>query len=587
MRKKLVHVRALVSTWILLVLLALPAGAQNGPAREPLTKANETQKEVLAELAGILNEEKVRLSDGAIQNALQALLNDETEQLEAIRDLGRRTIGKSPQELTEAENAERAELADNQQVYADRYRRLEKSIEAKAAAQPDSLFTKVLLIASDTALLEKMEDAVAQLEANQLGNALRSVTAIVEALGEMVETIAQDPGEDVDKMDGKPGDSFAVPSLWVKGKDQTLSEFKWPGDKPDAMGRLLKALRRLDDLAKRQKIVATQTAERAPTETKAAELAAEEWEIRFLALETGGDLALLDPKIQAILRTASRSIEEAIPGMEQGPLGSSVEPAARAAAELEEAAEYLRSVWKEILDFIKGYTQELEPLVGGAMSLPHGMSKKQKDELERMVFSQMRATLSLVTAIERQTALGETTAGALEGLPVAEVRQEQQSIREFVETEVLPYNINLGELPEDLQKKQRVNEMDAPQLLSDAFERMDKAAEALEAGKRETLQRRQDEAAMFMGDALAVMTDVLARLLGQFSPPGLAPFSGAAMGMALDPSGGGIAEAGWDFELTDDMRETIRQAFRGEFPERYESAIKAYYESIASQGRGE
>jgi hypothetical protein len=52
-------------------------------------------------------------------------------------------------------------------------------------------------------------------------------------------------------------------------------------------------------------------------------------------------------------------------------------------------------------------------------------------------------------------------------------------------------------------------------------------------------------------------------------------------GIALDPQLGGTGGQGWLFTLPSDKQESVRQAFRGSFPQRYETAIKLYYQALA------
>jgi len=75
---------------------ALPCfGQDSRPAASPaFVPAIEGQERVLAELARILREEKVMLSDGAVQLTLETLLSDEQKQADGIRELGKRTLGR-------------------------------------------------------------------------------------------------------------------------------------------------------------------------------------------------------------------------------------------------------------------------------------------------------------------------------------------------------------------------------------------------------------------------------------------------------------------------------------------------------------
>ncbi|MGQ9651538.1 MAG: hypothetical protein ACUVXJ_15635 [Phycisphaerae bacterium] len=213
-------VERLLFVGCLVVVVGRPCPAQATRPSTPapaFVPAIEGQKRVLAELNRILQEEKVMLSDGAVQLALETLLSDEQKQAEGIRELGKRTLGRTAEELNAENRAERDRLSDGQDTLTDRYRRLEKGMENKATIKPDSVYTGLLAKATDSQLLQTMEDAGRQVRANQLSNALRSTNKVIKVLREMVAMASQKAGGTQD-MDNTTGDGgFMAPSLRYKG----------------------------------------------------------------------------------------------------------------------------------------------------------------------------------------------------------------------------------------------------------------------------------------------------------------------------------------------------------------------------------
>ena len=168
--------------------------------------------------------------------------------------------------------------------------------------------------------------------------------------------------------------------------------------------------------------------------------------------------------------------------------------------------------------------------------------------------------------------------------PFQAAETRRAALRTRIAEEVIPFHI----APEDLPGHMRDaagpgTTAPAVALLSDAMGRMARASAQLEKNAAQQALAYENESLELMAQALDLMVHILQRLLGQLSPPALAPGSGASRGMALDPAGGGLRAASWLFALPSEQREIPRQAFRVTFPRRYDRAIKLYYERIARE----
>ncbi len=553
--------------------------AQTVSTDAPLAAAVAGQQRILDELNAILQEEKATLSDAAVQSALQALLEDERAQAESIRTLGRRTLGRPAAELTDQDRAEQAAIAGRQDALRDRYGRLETTLKAKSGGKNGETFGRFLAIAEEGRLAEQMSSAAQLIGENQLGRALQTTNAIIAVLEQMLVAAGQKVGGNANKGGGTPP-GMMLPSLWLKGEGADLPFFARGGDTVDTLGQILAMLRQLEELARRQREIAERLA--AGPADDADAIAGQEDDIRGQALTIGERLALLDPQMNALLMEAGASLGLTSERLRSGGAGA-VTPAAQAAEQLVAATQRLQALWKDILARIKQFTQETAPLVGGGSGTPHGLSAAMKKLYERLTLMMLRATGALAEDIRRETALREQTvatrpAGELPGLG-----GEQEAIAAHVQKEVLPFNVSLDDLPEHLHTAPLRNPVPAAELLARAAEFMDTAAGKLRASDGPGAAAAESQAIAAMDEALLAMVDILQRLLGQLSPPGATPNGGAGLGMAMDPGGGEPGTTGWQADLLPTQREAVRQAFRGNFPQRYDKAIKRYYETIARE----
>jgi len=455
-------------------------------------------------------------------------------------------------------------------------------MEAKAAAKPDSVYATLLGKSADAQLAQVMADAGKQVRGHQLNNALRSTNKVIEVLREMVALISQKAGssEGMDDNDSRTG--FMAPSLLYKDAAEALAEFKWIGATADPLGHILRALHLMEQLTERQQKVAAAVKSLAPTKPNAADLAKEESDIRRQALQVGANLAILDPQIDRLIRKATSSIDQAMPGMDQGPLSGAVEPSALAAEQLADATDYLRKLWKNILARLKEYTQQTQLIAGAGGGVPHGMSAAQVKELQRLVMMLLRATAGLSRAIEAQTSLFERTQAVVADTDLPALRPDQESIARLIADEVVPYDATAGQLPKDALPPGLAESVSPVRdLLKDATDGIGKAAAAMAKPDKDEAARRENESLEAMSTALSLMIKALQRLLGQLSPSAITPTGGGAAGMALDPAGGARGAGGYIFALPSQQQESVRQSFSETFPRRYDRAIKLYYQSIA------
>jgi hypothetical protein len=588
------HVRLTRMTGNVAALLSLSAfGLSLCPAQtvekvspeSPFAPAIEGQKRALAEIASILEQEKVMLSEGAVQLELERLLSDEQKQGERVGALLSRTAGRNAAELTGQDRSDRDQLADNQEVCADHYRRLEKGIEANAAARPDSVYARLLSLAVEGQLAQTLGEAAKQIRGNQLGNASRSTKKAVDLLREMLALLTQKAAAPTEPREQAPRVSVTLPSLLQKAAGEKLAQFDWLGTQADPLGVILAALQKLKELAEQQRAVADLAKSQAADKEKAPDLARQETDIRRQSLEIGGKLAPLDPRIDQLIRMATASIEEAMPGMEKGPLAKAVEPAARAAEQLQAAADYLDKLWKNILALLKKYTQEAQQPSGRGAggAVPHGMSQEVMERLQKVIMVMLKATGALTRAIETQSSLIDRakTVGHAQ-LPT--LKPEEEGVAQLVAQEVIPFHDSLRELPRNMAAIADLEGGDsAVEFLRDAVARAVMAAAALGKPDRTDALNKQKESLAAMTHSLDLMVKVLQRLLGQLAPSAVTPGGRGAAGVPMDPTGSARRATGWLFGLPSQKQESVRQAFLESFPRRYSQAIRDYYQVIARE----
>ncbi|MGQ9651539.1 MAG: hypothetical protein ACUVXJ_15640 [Phycisphaerae bacterium] len=334
--------------------------------------------------------------------------------------------------------------------------------------------------------------------------------------------------------------------------------------------------------------MAAATKTQAASKQTSADLAKKETDIRRQALEVGAKLALLDPQIDQLIRKATASIDKARTAMEQGPLSDAVEPARQAADELAAATEYLRKLWHDILARLKQYTQEAAAIEGAGGGIPHGMSKAQVEQIQKMVTMLLRATAALARVTDAQTAILDRTRSAATEPELPSLKPDQEALAGAINNDVVPFDVSASQLPRDMLPRgvaENVNPVG--DLLKDAVDRIGKAAEALDKADRAEAAKRESESLQAMTTAMDLMIKALQKLLGQLAPSAITPSGPGAAGMALDPSGGGRQASGWLFGLPSQQQESVRQAFREAFPRRYGRAIKLYYQSIAQEQESE
>lgn len=582
--------RTVLPICLTIIAAAGPRALGDDPALLAFSSALEKQQQVLLQLDTILREEEVTLSDGAVLAALQSLLQDENRQVEGIRALGKRTLGKTAEELAEADKSERDKLANHQDACHDRYRRVVKMMETKSAASMDSPFTQMLKTAEDLEISQHMEETAKLIRENQLGRAFQMTNELVTSLNELIKLLTRG-GEPEIKQDKADGAGFTAPSLAVKDPNKGLPQFDWGGGiPPAALGRIFKSLRQMEDLVRRQNELVAKLKVRAPMDKVAEDLAAEQAAIRSEALEATAPLLELDPALGPLVRQAADSMDKAESPMKSGPLSDAIEPAQQAADELAAAFQHLRDTWKMLLALIKDFTQKAEFLMNQSnMQIPHGMSEEAAKEMERIALLMLRATAMLAEAIKQQTALvGDTTVAQPEQLPPLRPRQEEVS--RLLIDEVLPNNVAATAQPAAATKPEdesahtsRARAATASDLLNDALLAIGRAVKELDIRDRTNALKSQQQALDQMTEAMQLMVAILQKLLGQLKIASLAMENGAAGTVALDPSGRPIRSEGWSFDLPPRQREAVRQAFRGSFPQRYDRAIKNYYQAIARE----
>jgi len=556
-------------------------------ARESLTRAAAEQEAIVDRLNTILKEQRMALSDGALLGILQNLVTDEKKMIDRIKDLGRRTLGKELGDLTPEQAVELESLRSDQESVNDRYESFQHGAENKAMERPESAFTDVIMLASETNLPARIERTPALIADNQLARSLQEVTDIVSVLEGMVSLLGS--GNDLESSKEGGGKlSFAPPHLW-KREGGALPSFPWTGATVDSLGDIMRSVSRLEEQAKRQREIADKVDAlvKAGSAAPQPDLVTEENEIRKIVAEIRTKLGIIDPKMEEETGLAVEEIGRGVPHLETGALGLAAEPTRAAAEHLTAAAESLKATWKDILARIAQYSQEAELVASQAMGIPHGMSKKAMKQIQALVLALLRVTKGMTTTIQQEmlvrdyttVAAAEPSAATMDGEAIA---AEQQGALDLLNTQVIPFNILAPPYDErhaPLKRRDFISHL----LIEDASAHMELSEKRTAAGEYEKALENQTKALEFLEEAMAEMVLALQKLLGQFAPQAISAKDGMSMGVALRGDATGGLGAGWAWELPERQRTEIQQAFRGSFPERYADLIQEYYRMIAAE----
>lgn len=160
---------------------------------------NEQTSELQRETRDRLGEAAQRLDEGEdawqARRSLERLLEEQRELNEATSALGDRLLGRTRDELSDAEAAELDELVRRQEEAAERAREAldELTDRAEALRESDAVQSAALERAAQRgrsgALGEQLEDAAQQLEQNRSGEAQQQQQAAVEALEQMLADV--------------------------------------------------------------------------------------------------------------------------------------------------------------------------------------------------------------------------------------------------------------------------------------------------------------------------------------------------------------------------------------------------------------
>jgi len=581
---------AMVAGVVLPCRAEAPTSRPADAAVQALASAADVQRQVLRQLAQILREQKISLSDGAMLSSLQELLANMKKQRQEIMTLGRATLGKSQDQLTPTQRQQLDRLVQNQRMYASRYQYLQSDIERKALSRPESSFAAILAKTTEVRLLERFREAASLLEANRLARALPHIDVIIRTLEELIATMSGTPAEQ--EPTSQPGEAgFALQSLVLADPNMGIPQFPWSGDVVDALGEIMRSVRQLEELAKRQRQIAAQVAKLAGSNRPEKKLGREEFEIRFYAIRIAEKIGVLDALVDREIRSAGQALRQAGQALQDGRTAQAVAPAKDAAEQLTRAAVGLRKAWDDILKRLAKYTAEAELVVSSSFGIPHGASKEWIEKLRQKIMKLLRATRALTEAIGRQTQLKDQTTAAHRQATAgagAKLATPQQALAQFLADEVIPYNVAPDKQSGKLGGVTVIEGEDkAGPLLEDARNAMHKAGKQLRSEQLTEAIAEQTEALDCMGDALRIMIVILQKLLGQYAPPGLAQGSGGQVGVAAKVSRLGRIGAGWAWNLPPRKRAELRQAFRGNFPARYERLIKLYYMNIAKEEPGQ
>lgn len=578
----------LLAAWLIGAAgIALAQPRELGPqVRTTLEEAAQAQRNIVSRLNQILREQRLALSDGALIGILESLITDEQKAVRSIQDLGRRTLGKATSGLSGAEAADLALLTQAQESCADRYASFQRGAEHKALERPDSPFARVVLLAAEAGLADRMAASPGTLRENQLALALQEIHEILTVLEKMAAILKRE----LETGEAAPGTqpSLTLPSLWGKGGNYQASSFPWPGDIIDTLGAIMRAVSRLQELADQQRQVSVEVERLAELGVSAPQLplATREWEIRFGARDVVGEVGILDPIAESRVTRAIGQIETAIPFLEEGSLPLAVEPTGLAADELAAAAKSLKDTWESILDRLAEYTLQAEGIPGTGFGVPHGASREYLEKIRRLVFALLRATRGMRIVMDRQEALLQTTVasvtpGAATMEPPA-LAAEQRSILGLLGAEVMPFNVlapPYGAEKAPLKQVDFVSHL----LIEDASNLLALSAVDLDAARPDEALPRQRKSLGFLEEALGEMVLALQRLLGQYAPLAMSMQDSTSAGIALRASPGAGIQAGWAWNLPPRQRTEVLQAFRGSFPERYADLIQLYFRNIAGE----
>lgn len=550
-------------------------------AHASLVEAASIQRQALSIIASILSQQQLTSSDGQILMDLDVLIQDETMVQKGINQLGPKTLGRTADQLQEEDRKQLEELVRSQQVSTDRYARIQLSIERNALERPDSVFSKMLIQSAESGLSDHMQIAPQLLAENQLTKAIVEVNLALEGLIALRDLLGSSMGEIGAPAQGDLATTgFVLPSL-TKGLAQVLP-FNYTGETMDFLVLIPMSIEELEKLAREQRVIANAVKQATAPVSNPASLAERELAVYKGVIEVSTGVGIIDAQVNALLISSASTVDIARTALLAGNVAASAEPAEKAAVDLATAAVMLKEKWEKIMDLLMEWTREAEAVMASSINTPHGQDKKLLEELRQKVMLLLRATGGLSQAVVSERRVLELTQAGGESTGSEAAREilaaSQESIAAFLGEQVIPFEILVvGE--SDPESGEGAN---ADTLIKSASAAIVASAASLRASDIPSALVKERQAVAELEDALADLVRQLQQLLGQFATQAQGKESSQGKGRSMRPPDGTAQEPGWNWDLLKRELDEMENVTRGgDFPDKYDREIKAYFNSLA------
>lgn len=190
------------------VQLSRSNGRPADAAQESLSQAAKSQNNVVDSLSEIRRRLSTWRNRRDLSRSLNEIIAEQQAVNQAAAELGRQTMTRSLNELSEQERADLAKLREHQQLQANRLdefrKRLEKTAEADADEAPtpddDQTLRDGVEHLDRHAIGGRMREAAEQLAQNNIGQAARSQQQVLEELQELNDVLSNRPTSDTEAL---------------------------------------------------------------------------------------------------------------------------------------------------------------------------------------------------------------------------------------------------------------------------------------------------------------------------------------------------------------------------------------------------
>ncbi len=173
---------------------------------QALARARQAQQQVVHELQRMLEEFGRYENLRAVARDAQRLADQQEKLIEQARELGARTVGKSPEQLSPELRAELGKLSNRQEQLRGGLRQLRARMRqlSERLAQQDPLAAETLRQAAENieraGTEDLMRDAARQLRANRIGQATQQQRQAAEDLKALLDALQQNATPDLKEL---------------------------------------------------------------------------------------------------------------------------------------------------------------------------------------------------------------------------------------------------------------------------------------------------------------------------------------------------------------------------------------------------